>query len=176
MSKFNEYGKPIVVLTLICLIVTAALAFTYDFTKPIIEAINLQKANETRAAVLPAGTSFTQSDAALEEGVIEVYVADNGAGMVVTSAAKGFGGNITVMTGIDANGKVTGVSVTGHGETPGLGTKAMTAEYLANYVGLEEAVLGTTIDGVTGATKSSRGICNAVAMALAQYEKMGGAF
>ncbi|MBQ3107167.1 MAG: FMN-binding protein, partial [Firmicutes bacterium] len=154
-SKFNEYGKPIVVLTLICLVVTAALAFTYDFTKPIIDAINERIANETRASVLPEGTSFTQSDAALADGVIEVYVADNGAGMVVTSAAKGFGGDITVMTGIDANGKITGVSVTSHGETPGLGTKAMTETYLANYQGLDEAVLGTTIDGVTGATYSS---------------------
>ena len=52
------------------------------------------------------------------------YIADNKAGMAVTAEYKGFGGAVKVMIGIGANGEITGVKVTEHSETPGLGTKA----------------------------------------------------
>ena len=53
----------------------------------------------------------------------------------VTATSSSYGGLITVMIGIDQDGKVTGVTVTEHADTPGLGTKAMTEEYLAGYKG-----------------------------------------
>lgn len=84
------------------------------------------------------------------------------------------------MTGVDAQGKITGVTVTGHTETPGLGTKAMTPEYLAQYNG-QSAVTRTNegdktqIDAITGATVSSDAIFRAVNKSLTQYNEMGGA-
>lgn len=53
--------------------------------------------------------------------------------MVVTVSTKSFGGALTEMIGIDADGKITGVEVTSHADTPGLGTKAHDAGYLAQY-------------------------------------------
>ena len=84
-----------------------------------------------------------------------------------------------VMTGIDADGKIVGVTVTEHSETPGLGTKDMTPEYRKHYKGVSEAPQehisdDANIDAVTGATISANAIYNAVGEALAQFESCGG--
>lgn len=187
-STFKEYIKPALVLVVICLVVSFALSQTYGMTKPIIEQNAAKAADEARALVLPEGDSFTAYDGKLNEGVIDYYTADNGAGAACTSTAKSFGGLITVMVGMDANGAITGVTVTHHADTPGLGTKAMTVEYLSQYNGKTAAEIipdmGTigqdtikknaNLDAITGATISSNGVYHAVQGALAQFEAAGG--
>ncbi|MDD3350595.1 MAG: RnfABCDGE type electron transport complex subunit G [Eubacteriales bacterium] len=179
-SSKKELIAPSLVLFLICLVVTAALAGTYQLTQPIIENINAENANIARGEVLPSGADgFTKADSELIENVVDVYQANNGSGMTFTTVDKGFGGTITVMVGIDNAGAITGVKVTGHSETPGLGTKAMTVDYLSQYVGqtaitrTDEAEK-TQIDAITGATVSSNAIFRATNTALAQYEEIGG--
>lgn len=178
-SSYKELIAPSLVLVIICLVVTAALAVTYQVTKPIIEEINIRNANLARAEVLPEGAGgFSQLDAELTENVTEVFEADNGSGMVFTTVDKGFGGAMTVMVGVNSSGEIQGVKVTRHGETPGLGTKAMTREYLSQYGGLASVAIegaDANIDAVTGATISSKAIFRAVNTALEQYEQLGGA-
>lgn len=180
-GKFNELIRPSLVLLLICLVVTAALAATYQVTAPIIEAINIKNANIARGVVLPqAEGAFSQMEADLPENVTEIYRADNGSGVVLTALDKGFGGKLTVMVGVDAEGAITGVKVTKHTETPGLGTKAMTPDYLSQYIGQADVTRtneagATQIDAVTGATVTSNAVYRAVETALAQYEATGGA-
>jgi electron transport complex protein RnfG len=180
-SNFNEMIKPTLVLLAICMVVTAALAYTFQLTAPIIEAINMKNANIARGEVLPQGQgAFSKVDAQLPENVSELYKANNGAGVVFTALDKGFGGQLTVMVGIDSQGAVTGVKVTQHTETPGLGTKAMTTNYLSQYQG-KKAITRTNetgktqIDAITGATLSSNGIFRATNTALEQYKVLGGA-
>ncbi|MGN0710642.1 MAG: hypothetical protein ACI4LO_02690, partial [Anaerovoracaceae bacterium] len=102
-STFKEYIKPALVLVVICLVASFALSQTYTLTKPVIEANDAKAADEARAMVLPEGDSFTAYDGELNEGIVDYYIADNGAGAACTSTAKSFGGTITVMVGIDAN-------------------------------------------------------------------------
>lgn len=187
-STFKEYIKPALVLVVICLVASFALSQTYTLTKPVIEANDAKAADEARAMVLPEGDSFTAYDGELNEGIVDYYIADNGAGAACTSTSKSFGGTITVMVGIDANGAITGVTVTNHADTPGLGTKAMTVEYLSQYNGktaaeiIPDAVaIGTdnikknaNLDAITGATISSNGVYHSVQGALAQFEAAGG--
>ena len=99
--------------------------------------------------------------------------------MAVTAQYKGFGGAVTVMIGMDANGAITGVKVTEHAETPGLGTKAADPGYLEQYKGVTEAPAGhirddANIDAVSGATITSNAVYNSVREALAQYQECGG--
>ncbi|MFV0517890.1 MAG: FMN-binding protein [Aminipila sp.] len=187
-STFKEYIKPALVLVIICLVVSFALSQTYGITKPIIAQNEAKAADEARALVLPQGGSFTAYSGELNEGIIDFYISDNGAGAAITSTAKSFGGTMTVMVGIDANGAITGVTVTKHADTPGLGTKAMTPEYLSQYTGktfadvvLDPSSIGavsikknTNLDAITGATISSNGVYYAVQGALAQFEAAGG--
>ena len=52
--------KPIVVLTAVCVVVSAALAGTYKLTKPVIDAAKADEANAALLAVLPEGADFEQ--------------------------------------------------------------------------------------------------------------------
>ena len=85
------------------------------------------------------------------------------------------------MIGIDADGNITGVKVTAHADTKGLGTKAHDSAYLAQYAGMNQLGNADNIKGdssvnfVTGATISSNGVYQGVCAALAQFEQMGGA-
>ena len=176
----KEYIAPVVVLFAICLVVSFALAWTYGITAPQIERINKENADAARAFVLPSGADgFTQYEGELVEGVTECYIADNESGIAVTATYSGFGGTMTVMVGVDSEGAITGVSVMEHSETPGLGTKAMTEEYLSQYGGITEASAenikqDSQIEAITGVTISSNAIYQAVSEALAQFNEMGG--
>ena len=184
-SAFKEYISPILVLVVICFVTTFLLAFTYGVTAPIIAENTAKAASEARMELLPEGDNFSDAGAdlfVLEEGKVyatEVYTADNGAGMVVTVKSNSYGGLLTAMVGIDKDGAITGVKVTDHADTPGVGTKAHAAEHLSQYEGLTE--LGSdviksdpSVQHVTGASVSSGAIHKAVYCALEQYKAMGG--
>ena len=184
-SAFKEYISPILVLVIICFVTTFLLAFTYGVTAPIIAENTAKAASEARMELLPEGDSFSDAGAdlyVLEEGKVyatEVYTADNGAGMVVTVKSNSYGGMLTAMVGINKDGEITGVKVTEHADTPGVGTKAHAAEHLSQYEGLTE--LGSdviksdpSVQHVTGASVSSGAVHKAVYCALEQYKAMGG--
>ena len=187
-STFKEHIKPSLVLVLLCLVVSVALSQVYSITLPLINEMSAKTANQTRTLVLPKAETFTPYKGKLQEGIVDFYRADNGAGAAITAEANSYGGPITVMIGIDAKGAVTGVKVMSHSDTPGLGTKAQTPEYLSQYEGKTAADLiadletvgqdtikdNTNLDAVTGATISSNGVYHAVQRALAQFEAAGG--
>ena len=181
-NKFQELFAPTVVLVTICLIASLLLAATYLITEPIIAAITLENANKARAEVLPEATGFKElEDVMVIDGVTEIYEAVNGTGYVVTAQFKGFGGLITVMTGLDSKGRVAGVKVTDASqETPGLGSKATVPDYVQGFVGAEMITADKTIADatyvahVTGATYTSRAVFSAVSAALVQFSMIGG--
>ena len=84
------------------------------------------------------------------------------------------------MVGIDKDGAITGVKVTEHADTPGVGTKAQDPGHLSQYVGLDQLsseVIKDHVDNVvevTGASVSSGAVHKAVYCALEQYRAMGG--
>ncbi len=185
-SKYQEYFAPTVVLVAICLVITFALAYVNSITSPIIEENAIKKANETRKVLLPEADNFSEFTgelAVLEEGKVfikDCFVADNGAGIVVTVKTKSFGGLLTEMVGINGEGAITGVKVTNHADTPGLGTKAHLEGHLDQYKGLTEltatnAKSDPAVDHVSGATISSNGVHYGVYAALEQFKIVGGA-
>ena len=185
-SAFKEYISPILVLVVICFVVTFALAYVYGITKPIIDENTAKAASEARLELLPDADNFTDSGADLVEYepgkvyAVDAYTADNGAGMVVTVKSNSYGGLLTAMVGIDKDGAITGVKVTEHADTPGVGTKAQAPGHLDQYKGHTELGSDTIkahaddIVEVTGASVSSGAIHKAVYCALEQYKAMGG--
>jgi electron transport complex protein RnfG len=174
--NLHAHLLPTIVLVCITLAITAAISLTHAATKPVIENLNQKTADAARAEVLPEASGFTEvSQADATPNIVSFHTADNGAGVVIIAADKGFGGAIDVMTGIGPDGKITGVKILNHAETPGLGTKAMTSEYLAQYIDAEKIQMGTLnadmpdatkIDAITGATITSEAVCRAVDRAL----------
>ena len=84
------------------------------------------------------------------------------AAKVVTGTADGFGGTITAEVTVDESGKITDLVLTGEDETPDIGGKALPE--------LQKAIIaaGTVegVDGVSGATYTSKGVFDAVRNAL----------
>ena len=176
-KTFKEYIQPVVVLVAICLVITFALAYVNSITSPIIAENSAKDAS--RAELLPAATSFEKYEGELlvavpdKVFVTECYVAE-GIGMVVTVQSSSFGGLITEMIGIDNEGSITGVKVTAHNDTKGLGTKAHESGYLEQYKGVTELAGADNIKGdsavtyISGATISSNGVYQGVCVALQQ--------
>ena len=90
-----------------------------------------------------------------------------------TVAPDGYSGNIKIMVGIDAEGKVTGISILQHAETPGLGAKAADASWTDQFKGkgLGDAKWSVKKDGgdfdqITAATITPRAIVGAIRRGL----------
>ena len=118
------------------------------------------------AAVL-SETPYTASGAL---SISAGYSADNHlTGYCVEVQGQGFSGVITMVVGVDLDGKVTGVAVTDHQENAGVGTEAMTPDALRRYVGRSGALRTTgpnSVDAVSGATATSKAITSGVSRAL----------
>lgn len=176
MSNWNKIFKPIVVLSVICIIITGALALTNDITKPIIDEATRVAQEKARKELLPDAAGFTQVEGIDVAGVSAVYKADNGVGVVVTSSAKGYGGTMTVMVGFNADGTIRQIKVTEQAETKGIGSNvAGVPTFWTRYEGLkaEPLVLGEDVDGLTGATISSKALLAAVNSAIEAYNAIG---
>lgn len=173
MSNWNKVFKPIVVLCAICVVVTAALAATNQATAPVIAAATAEAQRQARMELLPDADNFTAVTGIQVENVSAVYTADNGAGVVITSTAKGYGGTMTVMTAFTPDGTIRQLKVTDNKETKDIGSNvASSASYWEKYAGLsaEKAlVLKTDVDAYSGATISSKALNAAVNSAIEAY-------
>ncbi len=166
-------------LLIITAVVALALAGVNSVTEPIIaqlKADNLQNAIEL---VLPGGgesVAFTDATGL----VSTVYEGENGYAVEVNPG--GFGGAITMMVGVDAEGEVLGISVVSQTETAGLGaiiaaTTSAGEAFRGQYVGASGSVAvtkdGGQIDSISGATITSRAVCVGVNAALDCVANMG---
>jgi len=118
-----------------------------------------------------------------KEGVV-VYPAYQ-AGKLVGEAYsvishQGFSGDIEILLGVSPAGRVTGVEIIAHAETPGLGAKIVSEASWKGKVqvvgrSLSESLVvkkdGGEIDAIAGATISPRAVCGAVKAGLEVYNQ-----
>ena len=162
------------ILFLIAGVVALALAGVNSVTAPAIEKLNAEKTQKAIETVLPGGYDSEISEYADATGLVsKVYKGANGYALEVKPA--GFDNTITMMVGIDNEGKVLGISVVSHTETAGLGAVAAAKTsageaFRANFVGASGSVSvtkdGGSVEAITGATITSRAICVGVNAAL----------
>ncbi len=175
---------PTAVLLIICVAVSAALAGTNLLTEDKIAEAAAKKAEESRMLVLGEADTFEAEDAG-QAGEYYVGLKDGETvGYVFESSAKGYGGDVAVMTGISADGDITGVVILSHGETPGLGANAEKEEFREQYKqtvpnsGIELVKYQTPgegqIEAMTGATITSTAVTNAVNQAIEMYHTVAG--
>ena len=176
MSSWNKVFKPIVVLVIICIVVTGALAATNQVTAPIIEEATRLAEEKSRTELLPEAEGFEEITGVSVDNVSAIYKSTNDVGVVITSSAKGYGGDVVVMTAITPDGTIKQIKVTEAAETKGIGSNVTeNSEYQANYSGLpatQALVLGTDVDAYSGATVSSRAVNNAVNSAIDAYNQI----
>ena len=156
-------------------VVAAALAGVNSITKPVIDNLTAEKTQQAIKAVLPGGYDREISDYNDTTGLVSrVYAGANGYAFEVTPG--GFDNTITMMVGVDHDGKVVGISIVSHTETAGLGAVAAATtpagdHFRNQFAGQSGTVAvskdGGQLDAITGATITSRAVCEGVNAALA---------
>lgn len=186
----NSFMKDALVLTLITLISGCFLGGAYGMTKEKIAEINRASTIASYQAVMPAEEYDDSSYAsALESAISDGNVAaDNGGasllsvvaakdasgaeiGYIIKGQAAGYGGNVVVVVGVDAELKVTGISFPETlPETAGLGQKALEPAFYEQFAGKGTKLSvkkgggagEDEIDAISGATMTSTAVVNTV--------------
>ena len=180
-------------LTCFCLIAGTALAVANKLTEDKIAAAKaaaLQEAIKKVAPEFDNDPSAEQYRAATADGdSLTIYPAKKGGKLVgaavETNTKKGFGGEIRIMVGFDADQKIVNYSVLEHNETPGLGSKMeewfRTDKGKPSVLGrdmkggaLKVSKDGGEVDAITAATISSRAFLDAINRAYAAYAQGAG--
>lgn len=179
----REALKMILVLSLISAGAGALLATVKQFTQPKIEEQVLTYVQgPALASVLPEHDNDPIRERATVVGAngdhVTVFPAREGgelSGVAFEVFGKGYGGEIGVMVGFDAReDRLTGIGVTTHKETPGVGSRVALDSFTGQFVrhpfsGLSLKAEGGDIAAVSGATISSTGVTRAVHGAIDWY-------
>ncbi|APW48157.1 electron transport complex subunit RsxG [Rhodoferax antarcticus] len=175
-------GKHALVLGGFSLSATLLLATAFGLTKEPIEKRASEDLRRSLEQVLPA-SMYDNNPAAdavrlpLDGAPLLVYRARKTGrvtGVAFETHGRGYGGEIRLLLGIDGNGKLLGVRVLQHTETPGLGDKieVSRSDWITRFTGLslgnppqaQWAVRkdGGQFDQFAGATITPRAVVNSI--------------
>jgi electron transport complex protein RnfG len=99
-------------------------------------------------------------------------------GLAVKVAPRGYSGDVVMLVGVDLELRVKGMKILNQRETPGLGTNVEKPKFQKQFIGkgIKDAIEPKKdIDAITGATISSRAVCEGVKTVLRdsdQYRKV----
>lgn len=176
MKSFRDILISALALMLIAGIVTAALAGTNALTKDTIAERTAEIENAARLEVIDA-TEFKRATLQSDGKDVVYYAAKkDGAvvGYVFTASSVGKSSGLMVMTGISAEGKITGVKITEDNETAGYVDKIVKSGFLKALEGLDTVQAVDGVDAVSQATKTSNGVRKAVEQAMNWYQTAKG--
>lgn len=171
-STWENFLKPVVVLVVICIVASAALAGTNQLTAPIIKAQEEAAANAAYLEVLPEADGFEEITDFQSSNVTKALKATNDAGWVIQSYGKGFAGDVPVVVAFDSEGTILKVKFLENNETAGFGKKLEDAadedgqKLAESFVGKSGALEAGDVDMISGVTVSSKAALAAVNSAV----------
>jgi len=151
-----------ITLMIVTLVASLALALTNHYT---IERIEMEKELAIKRSLNNVIIANLFSE---EDKYYDAYDEDEKlVGRVLKVGVLGYSSVINALVGIDLGNKITGIDVVSHEETPGLGANIEKEDFLMQFIGKVEDEIklkkdGGEIDGITGATISSRAITDGV--------------
>lgn len=183
--KFKEIFMPAFKLIVICLVSALVLAVTNYVTSGKIEESERKQTQESKKTAFSSASSFGDDKSlTLEDKEITYCVAygENGEilGYVFTSSNRGYGGDVSVMTGINVEGTVQKTVILAmDDETPGLGQNAGKENFISQFYGKNGpfSLSGKdeeNITGVTSATFTSKAVIESVNDAYSAFEILKG--
>ncbi|MBI5580842.1 MAG: RnfABCDGE type electron transport complex subunit G [Deltaproteobacteria bacterium] len=128
----------------------------------------------------PIATRFQLKDGQIVRTFFVGELEGSPRGVALEAAGKGYKGEVGLVVAVDTQtGKVIGIEVTTHSETPGLGAKAKTdpafaAQFKGASVSSPAKVTqdGGSINAISGATITSRAVAGGVSNAFTIYERL----
>ena len=161
--------KSIAVLVGICLFIALSMAAVNMITAPrIAEQEEIAKKNALNA-VLPENEDFDlfkpteAQQQTIPECVKEIWVDKDGDGVVAILSVKGYDSSkpMSIAVGFSSLGSIDKVVIiSANGETSGIGTKVKNSDFIAQFDGKDNELVG--VDTISGATVSSSAVINAV--------------
>ena len=166
--------RMIVVLTLIGAASGLTLSAIYGLTKAPIEYQTIKFVKEP--AVKKVLTGY-DNDPILDRTTITVGADERGKpielvvfpakkdgetfAVAIEGHGRGYHGTIGVMVGVSKHGEITDIGITSHSETPGIGSRVTEDTFTGRFQG--RPITGEIqVDGISGATYSSKGVMSAV--------------
>ncbi len=174
MNQIVKFG---LILGVICLASTLVLAFTYEVTKPRIDAAMKSEEQNALKTVMPEADFFKTCTVDGAE-YFEALSRSALIGYCLKATGPGYGGYITMIIGIDTKGVIKGIRILEQQETPGLGSRINEVlpgesepHFLKQFAGKDARTisLGKGIDAITGATISSKAVTDTVTKAVKDF-------
>lgn len=187
--------KPVYVLALIAAIISCLIIVVYNLTY--VDTTNILTDKQAAAVMTIYGGAkddyevvpAEQWQSVLEKSgnadlskVTKLIRNKSDGSLAFECVVKGYKNGFDIMVGVK-DGAVAGVAIVSVGEeTPGLGTNTNKPEFLNNFKGITDkaTIVKTTpsaageVQAVTSATFSSKGVANAVNIALEASKLVGG--
>ncbi|MBR2934527.1 MAG: RnfABCDGE type electron transport complex subunit D [Oscillospiraceae bacterium] len=171
LDRIRSWSKNAAAMTAVIVVMAICIGGVNRATGRIIAVRENREQQELLEQVMPAAQVVTETPYMAEDAlsILAGYNENELIGYCVEVEVQGFGGVVTMVVGVDVNGEVTGVTVTGHSEHAGIGGQALEQDYLGQYVGLSGTVRDegrNSVDAISGATDTCRAITAGVNKAL----------
>ena len=179
-----------VILLVFALVAAGVLGYVNSVTEPIITEREAREANEAYQELIPEADEFVEFSSdelnkykAINSKVTSIVKATKRGdeiGYLLTTNGGGYGGDITVITALIGD-EIKAIKILKHKETPEIGTKVDNPDFQAQYSGksVREPIAvkkenpgASEIQAITGSTVSSRGVTDAVNIALDIYKEL----
>lgn len=181
--------KKSILIPVLAILIAAVVLFSLSAGLNGVAAANAQAEHlRLMRTILPGSENFTVEPYSGDDANIRsVHKAENG--FVIETVTYGYGGEIAMLIGVSSEGSVTGLVVLDMSETLGLGSNALyDHEFLAQFLNTQGGVaIGTAanadafsgatgstdaetevyVDGISGATVTSKAITRSINSAVA---------
>lgn len=189
-AKQRNFVLDALALCIITLVAGALLGFVYELTKDVIAESEVGEKLAAYEAVFP-DAEFKENEAFADKlasqeyadalaaagvekaSVLEAYEAVDASGNVagyvmLTQSTAGYEGEVGISVGMLPDGTVCGIEFVTLNETQGVGSRAAEPDFKDQYVnqGSEGFTLGGNINGMAGATVTSKAVTNAMNAAV----------
>ncbi|MDI6712215.1 MAG: RnfABCDGE type electron transport complex subunit G [Anaerosomatales bacterium] len=178
----SSSARLVISVAVTCVVAAGGLAATYSVTAPRIAAQERDAEQRALKRVLPEAARFEALDeksvaeaaASVTAGEVEavwkaVDASGSDAGWCIKTSARGYGGPVRMVIGLDRNGKVSGLTILAMNETPGLGTRVESEPwFMRQFLDLPPGYGERDVkqmDAISGATRSSKAVKNCVTAA-----------
>ena len=168
--SMNNIKAPLV-LALVCVAVSGLLAFANELTASRIAKAQEEKLSKSLVEVF-GEADYKTVDKSFEN--VNQVITDENNRAVFDITVDGYSKDgIQALIGIDGDGKICGIGIVSLKETTGIGTRIEANDYIGKFIGLDNTDFpADTI--ISGATYSSKGMRNAVSIAMETYAENKG--
>lgn len=149
-------------------------------TAPVIAENNAKKQAEAMRTVLPEAAEFSSESLLGEleiDNVSAVYEAKDKSGSsigyAVMAEPNGYGGEISMVVGVNPDMTVSGIDIISQSETASLGAKCVNEDFKAQFVGKKSEISvvknggdDNSIDAISSATITSKAVTKGVNSAI----------